>query len=238
LSALKKLDISYSGVSDLLPLAGMHTLENLNLAGCTRLTSLEPIRSLKLRVLNLNETDSRFDNLDALQQMTSLEMLYMNATMVTTLEKLSQLRLTALTVAGTRLQNLEGLNPSRLGALQCQMSQINDLSVLREAKKLVVLNCGESQVHDLAPLANLPSLRDLNLTQTRVKDLSPLIGLPKLRELILNKSTGITDLSPLLKIQPLQNLVLPFRENAAGPMQSQVEELQRHHKNAVNFPPS
>jgi serine/threonine protein kinase/Leucine-rich repeat (LRR) protein len=180
---LKRLVLSRNSVQDLSPLEGM-PLTELVLTGCKQLTSLEPLRNMPLRELVLNETYHNFDNLDALQNLTSLEGLFVSATRLTSLQKLSRLRLKTLAVSGNPLQSLEGLDPSALSALECHQTPIKDLSVLREAKNLVILNCSETRVTDISPLADLPELRDLNLVLTPVTDFSPLDRIPNLKNLV------------------------------------------------------
>ena len=180
---LKRLVLSRNSVQDLSPLEGM-PLTELVLTGCKQLTSLEPLRNMPLRELVLNETSHNFDNLDALQNLTSLEGLFVSATRLTSLQKLSKLRLKTLAVSGNPLQSLEGLDPSALSALECHQTPLKDLSVLREAKNLEILNCSETRVTDISPLADLPKLRDLNLILTPVSDFSPLDRIPNLKNLV------------------------------------------------------
>ena len=179
---LQELDLSYTSVNDLTPLEGMR-LTKLSLTGCERLTSLEALRSLKLKQLSLNHTKSGFDDLDALQEMTSLEELFISHTLVSTLRKLSKLRLTTLDVSQSILSGLEGLNFSTVVKLDCQQSPIDDLSLLRDAKQLMELNCSETRVTDLSPLVNLTKLRYLNIMRLQITDYSPLDSLPDLKKI-------------------------------------------------------
>jgi serine/threonine protein kinase len=178
---LESLDLSGNPVTDLGPLQGMHLLE-LNLDEMTKLTSLDPIREMPLKKLSLERTESTFDDLNVLQDMTSLEILSLNGNrVIRSLHNLSKLRLRTLGLRQTCLERLDGLNTANLRELFLNQSGITNLDPLRQANNLQVLDCGEAwQLTDISPLANLPNLREVVLLQTGVTDLSPLKTLPRL----------------------------------------------------------
>ena len=86
-------------------------------------------------------------------------------------------------------------------ALEALPPQIADLTALRS------LDCDNTQMSDLSPLSGLTGLTRLWLNGTAVSDVSPLSGLTDLTELWLNL-TAVSDLSPLSGLTDLTGLWL------------------------------
>ena len=125
-----------------------------------------------------------------------------------TRERLDELHVQALNLAGTRLSNLAPLaNFSMLRFLDLNATRVSDLTPLANLGSLISLDVGETPVSDLAPLANLITLRALYSARTSVSDLAPLADLTALETLFLWR-TSVSDLVPLANLTALKALPL------------------------------
>ncbi len=93
-----------------------------------------------------------------------------------------------------KLADLSPLKDLKLTELQCDYTNVADLSPLRDNMALTYLRCDHTNVRHLTPLKNL-KLTYLWCGATRVSDLAPLQGL-KLTYLDCSY-TGVSDLAPL-----------------------------------------
>ncbi|MCE9610543.1 MAG: hypothetical protein K8R23_10150 [Chthoniobacter sp.] len=167
LTRLRELNLSYSDVIDLAPLAGLAQLQELHLSHCTEVTSLAPLADLAhLQRLGLGDCTGVKD-LAPLAGLTRLQWLWINPCMdVTDLAPL----------AG--LAQLQGL--SLVGCTG--VTDLAPLAGLAQLQQLYLVGC--TGVTDLASLAGLAQLQQLYLGGcTGVKDLAPLAGLTRLQTL-------------------------------------------------------
>ena len=123
-----------------------------------------------------------------------------------TRERLDELHVQSLNLAGTRISNLAPLaNFNMLQFLYLNRTKVSDLIPLIGLGALRSLDVGETPVSDLAPLANLTSLRALYVGQTSVSDLTPLANLTSLETLYVGQ-TSVSDLAPLANLTSLETL--------------------------------
>ncbi len=193
--------------TDLTPLAGLASLQSLDLRG-TGVTDLSPLAGLPgLRSLDLRDTGVA--DLSQLAGLGGLQSLDFGGTGVTDLSPLARLAgLQSLYFDGTDVADLSPL--AGLAGLQCldlSCTGVADLSPLAGLAGLQGLDLSSTGVADLSPLAGLRGLQSLHLASTGVADLSPLAGLAGLQSLDLS-STGVADLSPLARLAGLQSLYL------------------------------
>jgi uncharacterized protein YjbI with pentapeptide repeats/MinD-like ATPase involved in chromosome partitioning or flagellar assembly len=88
-------------------------------------------------------------------------------------------------------------------SLNLSLTEVTDLSPLRNLKGLTSLNLSGTNVTDLSPLSGLTNLTSLNLSGTRVEDVSPLRNLKGLTLLDLG-DTNVKDVSALLQLPNLR----------------------------------
>ncbi|MCZ6605025.1 MAG: hypothetical protein O7A03_07755, partial [Alphaproteobacteria bacterium] len=199
LSTLRQLQIldlgGASDISNFSPLAGLDSLEALNLSDsewdANRALGLVTLSDLdKLRVLDLTNATGLAD-LGALAELTDLQSLTVTNGAVADIGPISGLR------------NLVFLDLARAGP-------IDDLGPLAGLERLETLNLyGLNSVTDLSPLAGLDKLTELSLMATEgVSDLGPLTGLGNLVSLNLVFAQGVTDLGPLAELGGLRTLML------------------------------
>lgn len=162
------VDLSNRPISDLSPLAGLK-IRSLNLDQ-TQVSVLLPLRGTQLRDLSLVGTP------------------------VTDLTPLAALPLRRLNIRNTKVSNLDPLRDSPIEQLDFSHSQIRDLEALR-GLRLRVLSFEHTHVRELSALAGMP-LETLILSTTDVTDLSPLAECTALATVNI-AATAIRDLEPL-----------------------------------------
>ena len=185
-----------TAVSDLKPLTGLASLNELVLNRCTAVTDLEPLAGLdSLHTLVLAGCTAVSD-LKPLAGLASLnELVLAGCTAVSDLKPL----------AG--LASLNKLILNRCTAV----TDLEPLAGLDSLHTLVLAGC--TAVSDLKPLAGLASLNTLNLDGcTAVSDLTPLENLHALRELHLDPYTGINEMKvrALMAKLPKLKIIGPF----------------------------
>jgi internalin A len=205
LTSLQSLNLSWceklSG--DLTPLAGLTSLQGLNLAGCDQVGDHTPLAKLAaLQWLDLGGC-RQISNLSPLVNLTLLE---------------------------------------QLGLSGCdQVSDIFPLAKLTVLRELNLSGC--EQLSDLAPLVNLTALQRLNISCChRLSYLSPLATLTGLQQLNLHYCKGVRQFCPLKPLLPklqILNLAhckfddLPAEvcgkydwENVVGKVRAHYEDLK------------
>jgi hypothetical protein len=155
------------------------------------LKNLSPLRGLKLEALDLSGNPVR--EIRHLRGMP-LTRLFLEYTLVESLEELREAKLVELRLNGSPVRSLSGLEGHPLENLYAVGTQINNISALASSN-LRQLWLTESPVTDLSPLEGLP-LVSLTAHRTLVEDLSFVRKLPLLQRLHIGE-TLIKDLSPL-----------------------------------------
>jgi Leucine-rich repeat (LRR) protein len=177
LTSLVSLDCSYTPVSSLEPLRGVHKLQYLNMK-CAEVEDLRPIAGLT-SLVEL-EVGRRSDPLDlrGVAELVNLKELCFQETIVEDLRP---------------LQNL--LNLETLIFYEC--FGVGDLSPLRKLSKLKYLHCGMCpEIVDFSPLEGLVNLESLECYSTGFADLRPIMKMRKLRHLSCHES-NLTSLACL-----------------------------------------
>jgi len=184
---LSALDLSVlSEITSLAPLKGMK-LDWLNLSGVSEIDSLEPLRDMPLTSLNLSQ-----------------------AYRITSLEPLRGSPLTQLDISGITVKDLGPLRGMPLKSLKMGgTTDLDSLEVL-QGMPLVELDISDTRVKDLGPLRGMP-LKSLNLDRAlNIASLEPLRAMP-LETLSINGASRIQSLAPLQGIA-LTDLDLSYVE--------------------------
>ncbi|MEQ9442107.1 MAG: leucine-rich repeat domain-containing protein [Cyclobacteriaceae bacterium] len=126
---------------------------------------------------------------------------------VASLEPLREfVRLTELTLTGTRVASLEPLrNMYTLRAIICARNPIRSLEPLAALTELTYLDCQNTPVEDLRPIRDLISLETLKCSGTQVSKLKFLSSLINLRQLECY-NTSIKKLKHLRDLYQLEEL--------------------------------
>jgi Leucine-rich repeat (LRR) protein len=228
-TGLSRLDLAWTNVADIRPLAGLRTLTTLKLHA-TKVADISPLRSLTaLRELFLGDTPVA--DIAALANLQQLTALYLHATKVvdasplvglthlkvltlgdTDLEDVSPLTtltlLTRLSIGGKLVADVASLSRlTGLSDLDMEGTGVSDVTPISGLTNLERLNLSGTPVSDVSPLRGLTKLTSLHLTDTKTADISPLAALTSLEYLTFS-GTQVTDLSPLSALTNLKKLYL------------------------------
>lgn len=186
---ITELDLSWSDVIDISPLAALTELRSLNLLNNLDLTDIKPLESLsKLETLNLSGTLVKS---------------------IKPLSKLSELRSLVLDCEKLRdITPLEGL-PLEYLDVSCAYKSLHPLKKLPELRRLRNLDIGD-RLEDLEIIGTLTQLEELCLLQLRTQTVAPLSGLMNLQRLDLSSLWFSTKLDPLISLPNLEDLNLSW----------------------------
>ena len=154
------VELQYTTISDLAPLAGVPHLKSLR---CISSSALKDI--------------------SALSQLPELEHLQLSATRITNVEPLAGLReLTVVYLDSTDVADLRPLSElTRLRELNLDSTDVADLTPLSNLSSLELLDLDYTEIQDLTPLARLPRLSVLSLRAVKVDDASVVrVAVPRL----------------------------------------------------------
>ncbi|MBC3910934.1 leucine-rich repeat domain-containing protein [Undibacterium umbellatum] len=225
LEHLFELDIGYTAIHNLTPLAQLSSLQSLD-CGFTEVSELTPLAQLS-SLQSLDCFDTQVSDLSPLAQLSALQSLDCSKTQVSDLTPLAQLSaLQSLDCSETGVSDLTPLAQlSALQSLDCGYTQVSDLTPLAQLSSLQSLDCGYTQVSDLTPLAQLSSLQSLDCSHTQVSDLTPLAQLSSLQSLDCGY-TQVLELTPLAQLSSLQSLDCGYTQVSELTPLAQLSSLQ------------
>ena len=202
---LRSLRLPNGSISDLSPLAGLESLEHLDL-GWNDVTDLSPLTSLtSLTHLDVGR-NAGVEDVSPLVGLTSLEYLDVSG-------RFPSGSYVVYDVVRTGIRDLSPLRDlALLTHLDLGWNAVSDASPLAGLTSLTYLSLELNAVSDVSPLAGLRSLTHLDIygnleSDNDTLDVSPLAGLTSLRYLSIGHS-GISDLSPLAGLTSLETLYL------------------------------
>ena len=192
MSNLRVLDVSFTEVTDLAPLARLANLEHLN-AFRTRVSDLAPLSGLtKLRRLNLGKTEVL--NLAPIRGLVGLEVLTMSGSHIADISPLAGLtRMRTLTLwadcHSRELSALSGLTAMR--RLQLWGTSFRDISALSTMTQMMRLDLYNApNVKDVAPVALMPNLWFLRVGST---DVGSSVLIPRLHKIKIEMHEPLVD---------------------------------------------
>ena len=235
---LTALDVRWSRVSDLTPLADM-PLTDLNLAGNVGVVDLTPLKALPLTQLRL-EGNLRVTDLTPLKG-RPLTALNVAETQIADLAPLTGMKLTELSVHGTPVQDLALLKGMPLRSVTCDFVAARDTELLRGLKSLERINNKKAKefwdeidarqrAFDayVARVKDLPAAEQVQAVADKLKEHNP--GFDgkvesKIENGTLRDLTFISD--QVLDLSPLRALPSLRRLSAAGsePGKSKLADL-------------
>lgn len=182
------LDLRYCDLTELPP----------ELSECVWLTSLN---------LNFNRN---FEDLFALQSLTSLQKVSCFSTEVADLTPLAALHsLKEIDFGDTQVTDLAPLATlHNLQRVDFWDTPVTDLTPLSNLHTLRIIHCGGTQITALTPLLGLINLQALYFWRTRIPDLVGLDRLVNLQHIYFG-NTKIFDLTPLSTLVKLQTIFCP-----------------------------
>ncbi len=196
LTRLKKLNLSYTLVADLVPIRNLTELTELNISH----SKIKDISVLKYsgNLVKLDISHTNISVVSVVEKMPALTDLNAGNTPVSDISAVSSL-------TGIKTLNLEG-------------TRISSLSALEELVQLLDLNISGTQISDVNSVAHLKNLISLDIDSTQVANLTPLASLENLKTLHAN-ATQVSSLQPLLKLKNLERVYCdqtPVRQENAN----------------------
>jgi hypothetical protein len=202
---LTTLTIDGTQVSDLAPLAGLHSLRRLSVND-SQVSNLSPLSGLRL-LRNLDVMKSQVSDVGPLAGLSELGTLDLSSNRIADLRPLSELTsLRNLTLVDNQItddilrtsfapsgwSNLSGFTRLDLGN-----NRITDLQPLARLANLQALDVAYNQITDASPLASLANLSMLDLANNQMDSLKSIVNLVNLSSLGLTYN-NIEVLDPLL----------------------------------------
>ena len=173
---LTELDLRYTEVSDVSPLAGLKNLETLFFAG-TEVSDVSPLAGLtNLTVLYL--ANNAISDVSPLAGLTNLTRLDLGRNEISDISPLAGLKNLKTLGIGNRIADVSPLaGLKNLERLRLYKNRISDISPLAELKNLKRLDLRFNKISDVSPLAGLKNLERLDLRHNLIVDFSPIAGL-------------------------------------------------------------
>lgn len=185
ITELRKLDISNTAVSSLLPIAQLKYIGELNF-NKTKIRDIEPLKNLKsLRKLYMNGNE--LENITAIQNLVKLTDLECTENVLKSIDPVKL------------LINLEKFN--------CSLNEITNVSALKDLIKITDLRFGKNQVESLEPLRGMLDLVRLDIFNNKITSLAPISNNYKIAFLYIDFNP-ITTLEPIAKMGYIAKLSL------------------------------
>ncbi len=213
---LKRVDISGTQISDIIPLKNLTRLEILDCSN-TEVTNLDPLKyALSLKALRIDST--KISDISALISMENLQQFSASYTYISSLEALSGLKnIKKLNLSKTRIRSLTGLESmNKLEVLLCSDNHIKNLEPIKDLKNLSYLQIDNTLVTSLSPLRELDNLRVLSCNSTLITSLMPLGVLPNLETVYSDNTLMVSSDAKEFITQHPQILVIYGTESLRG----------------------
>ncbi|AZZ99251.1 COR domain-containing protein [Pseudoalteromonas sp. R3] len=208
--ALKNISLERTRVSDISPVSESVNLCSLNLSGCLKVKSLEPLNGLaNLSNLNVRDIKQSIDGITALPSLKSLQVsgLVENIDVIVQMQQLETLRLSGandvfISTALAKLRRLKSLT-----LFQFNTADLNFLQGSPQLEELRLLGCTE--LSDLSGLRRVEQLKSLVLSfRENVVSLQSLASLQQLESLSVHAWEPMRDVSVVSKLSKLKTLSL------------------------------
>ncbi len=224
---LRELYLGDNRVSNLMPLAQLTELRELDLTRNEDVSDLTPLAQLtELRKLYL--TGNRVIDITPLAQLTLLHTLTLAANDIVDITPLAQLtQLRILLLGGNDISDIAPLAQlTQLQTLNVSNNNISDIAPLAQLTRLQTLYVGNNNISDIAPLAQLTQLTYLYLLGNSISDITPLAPLTRLTTLFLSINQ-IRDISPIAQLKLLTALHISRNKVRDITPLAQVESLEK-----------
>ncbi|MFZ4521444.1 MAG: leucine-rich repeat domain-containing protein [Bacteroidales bacterium] len=203
-------------IVNLEPLNKLSDLKEVNISG-TGITDLMPMRNLnKLEILDISNTG--VSTLEPLHYCIHINQLRLKGTPVSDLSVVPSFQsLSTLDISGTKVTSADALKDiTTLTDLRMNNTSVSDLTPVAGLVNLEMLNISATPVASLEALKGLANLRILWCDSTKIKSLAPLAGLSRIQRMYCN-NTGVNQKEALafMKAHPEASLVYASSELAA-----------------------
>lgn len=204
-SAVKELDLTEAGITDISDLEYFTRIETLDLAG-NSVEDLSPLAGLhSLKSLHLE--NNKISDLSPISGLTGLDHLDLCGNFLTDISDLKDLKsLKMLDIRENFISDISVLEDKVLMTdLFMGSNQISDISCLAGMTGLNYLNISYNEIEDISVVGNMTDLRVLTMTSNKIKDISCLRNCPKIYHLKM-KENLVTDFSVLDTLKSLDHI--------------------------------
>ena len=158
---------------------------------------------------DLRLPNSNISNLEGMQHLTNLRVLYLHINNIKDITPLKNLtEITHLSLFDNQIENITALeNMTELKSLNLYSNKITNLKALTKATKLKEVWLHENKITDISGIENAKELTFLSLYMNKIKDIKPLSNLKSLEQLLLEYNE-IVDVTPLKNLTNLNRLGL------------------------------
>ena len=204
-SAVKELDLTGEGITDISSLEHFTRIETLDLAE-NSIEDLSPLANLH-SLTSLHLENNQISDLSPISKLTRLDHLDLCGNYLTDISDLKDLRsLKMLDIRENFISDISVLEDKVLMTdLYMGTNQISDISCLAGMTGLNYLNISYNQIEDISVVGNMTDLRVLTMTSNKIKDISCLRNCPKIYHLKM-KNNLVTDFSVLDTLKSLDHI--------------------------------
>jgi Leucine-rich repeat (LRR) protein len=159
-------------------------------------------------VYDLNCSETKIMDLNALRKFSNLEKLDCSHTSITSLAPLSGLsNLKSLNASYCLLTDLQGIEKlNMMSELKCKANKIADLSPVKNLLNLTELDCSENELENIAAVKDLLLLNKLDVSlNIKIKSIDEVSELVNLEKLAIRK-IDVGNIEPLRKLINLKYL--------------------------------
>lgn len=204
---LDTLDVGFNGITDLIPLFYLRTINILKLDN-NNIDDLAPLRFF-YELTELFISNNKIEGLSYISNFTKLTILFLNNNVIQDISSLSNLlNLKYLALSGNPINNFEPLgNLDSLNAIELSDLEQFDLNNIKDIPNLETLYLTNTPILNFDPIANITSLQNLIMKNCGLSNIDSLANLDKLSKLLLNENF-ITDITSLAELHELYELNL------------------------------
>ena len=205
--SMDRLSLARNPITDLSPLHGLTALRHLDLSevGASDVQWLEPLVNLE----SLRLSGNRIADIGPLADMTGLEELDLGHNRIADIAPLADMTgLEELDLGHNRIADIGPLaDMTGLEELDLGHNRIADIGPLADMTGLEELDLGHNRIADIGPLADMTGLEELDLSHNRIADIAPLTDMVEMDRLRLS-GNRIADLTPLAGMTTMRRLEL------------------------------
>lgn len=204
---LDTLDVGFNGITDLIPLFYLRTINILKLDN-NNIDDLAPLRFF-YELTELFISNNKIEDLSYISNFTKLTILFLNNNYLLSIDALSNLsKLTILFLNNTFIQDISPLsNLLNLKYLAISGNPIDNFELLGNLDSLNAIELSDLEQFDLNNIKDIPNLETLYLTNTPILNFDPIANITNLQNLIM-KNCGLSNIDSLANLDKLSKLLL------------------------------
>lgn len=180
-------------------------IEDINISE-SNITTLEPLKScISLKEIYID--NGKINNISALENLINLEILDLRCNQIEDISSLANItNLTFINLESNKIIDISALkNLTNLEDLYLSDNQITSISALKNVKKLRSLWAYRNKIEDISSLSDITTLEDLRAENNKISDISCLKKLKNLKTIYLDNN-NVSDISVVANFTNLEVL--------------------------------